>query len=246
MATYFISDLHLHANSKLQMELLCDLLNTRASNADAIYILGDLFALWLGDDLEESYSQDLITQLKKLAQRGIPLYFMPGNRDFLVGKKFCHASGCTLLPDPHVIDLYGEKVLLTHGDKLCTADKNYQRFRKIVQNPLLKKFFLAIPRALRRNFGIWIKNKVQQTPKRYDPNAYDVELTTVAAWFKNFAVKTMIHGHTHRPVINKDVDGTTRIVLGDWNQSNAQILVVTPDQKILLDLHRFFIGKPVF
>ncbi len=243
MATYFISDLHLHATSKKQMGLLCDFLNDLGSNADAIYILGDLFALWLGDDLEEPYSQDLILQLQKLAQRKIPLYFMPGNRDFLVGENFCHASGCALLPDPHVIDLYGERVLLTHGDKLCTADKNYQFFRKIVQHPLLKRIFLALPIAPRKKLGMWIKNKVQQAPKQHNPSAYDVELITVANWFKHFAVKTMIHGHTHRPAVNTSLEGTTRIVLGDWNQNSAQILMVTSNQKTLLDLYS---RSPVF
>lgn len=236
MTTYFISDLHLHATSKVQAKLLHDFLNTRGSKADAIYILGDLFALWLGDDLEEPYIQALIAQLKKLSQHKIPLYFMPGNRDFLVGKKFCQASGCDLLADPYLINLYGEKVLLTHGDKLCTADKKYQIFRSIVQNPLLKKLFLSLPKTARQKLGFWIKHKTNHTALPQNHNVYDVVPATVNKWFSNFAVNTMIHGHTHKPAIHLQ-QGHTRIVLGEWNQSTAQILMITPGSKKLIDLH---------
>lgn len=128
-ATYFISDIHLHANSKEQATMLHNFLTTHALNADAIYILGDLFAIWLGDDIREPYSEELISALRDLVQANVPVYFMHGNRDFLVGRKFCQASGCKLLKDPCKINLYGQEILLTHGDQLCTLDVRYQKLQ---------------------------------------------------------------------------------------------------------------------
>lgn len=233
MTTYFISDIHLHAGSKAQQALLLDFLNTKGPTADAIYILGDLFSIWLGDDLNEPYSQELTATLYQLAQQNVPVFFMRGNRDFLVNKKFCTASGCTLLPDPCKIDLYGQQVLLTHGDMLCTLDLSYQKFRKVVQNPVLNKIFLILPIALRKKLGKLIQKKSKRAPK--NPAAYDVAPDTVAAWFAQHGVQTMIHGHTHRPAIH-EVGTTKRIVLGDWMPNSAKILVVNPEEFKLYDL----------
>lgn len=232
MSTYFISDIHLHADSKHQAELLLDFLRTHGQHADAIYILGDLFAIWLGDDLDEPYSLELSAALKHIAALGVPLYFMRGNRDFLVGQKFCRASGCTLLPDPCKVFLYGEQVLLTHGDLLCTLDKRYQKFRRVVQNPILKTLFLALPIRLRKKLGLWIKGKSKHPA---DPKAYDTAQNTVDAWFKKFGVRTMIHGHTHLPAVHAGA-GVQRIVLGDWTPNSAKILVVEPGSYELQDL----------
>ncbi|HSX19981.1 MAG TPA: UDP-2,3-diacylglucosamine diphosphatase [Gammaproteobacteria bacterium] len=232
MTTYFISDIHLHAESKAQQKLLLEFLQTRGKTADAVYILGDLFAIWLGDDLHEPYSVALINTLQDLAAHKVPLYFMRGNRDFLIGKRFCRESGCKLLQDPCTIDLYGQKVLLTHGDQLCTLDASYQKFRRIVQNPILKNIFLLLPIRIRKKLGAWIKSKSHR-PK--DPVTYDVAQSTVNEWFIQHNVKTMIHGHTHMPAIH-DVAGTKRLVLGDWTPSSAKILVATNNELMLEDL----------
>ncbi len=234
MSTYFISDIHLHASSELQSELLLNFLQTYGATADAIYILGDLFALWLGDDLNELYSLPLIANLKKLTTQNIPIYFMRGNRDFLIDSTFCKITGCVLLTDPCVINLYGSHVLLTHGDLLCTADLNYQRFRRVVQNPFLKKIFLKLPISIRKKIGSWIKyhtnNKsVQKT------EIYDVVPESSNKWFKKYNVQLLIHGHTHKPAIHND-NSKTRIVLGDWNDKTAKILSCNNKGYELLDL----------
>lgn len=226
MYTYFISDIHLHAESKAQATLLLDFLRNVGSKADAVYILGDLFAIWLGDDLREPYSQQLVAVLQQLAQQNVPLYFMRGNRDFLVDKKFCLESGCKLLADPCIVDLYGKQVLLTHGDQLCTLDLNYQKFRKVVQNPILNKIFLALPIVWRRKLGRYIQKKSKRAPK--NPAAYDVAPDAVAEWFAKFSVQNMIHGHTHMPAVH-NVGETVRYVLGDWTERSAQILLVSAD-----------------
>lgn len=233
MSTYFISDIHLHSNSTAQQKMLLDFLRSKGPSADAIYILGDLFAIWLGDDLNEPYSQELVTTLKQLSIQNIPLFFMRGNRDFLVGEKFCRDSGCKLLTDPYKINLYGREVLLTHGDLLCTLDHSYQKFRKIVQNPILKNIFLFLPTPLRKRLGMWVKSKANRAPQ--NPAAYDVAPHAVDEWFSKYAVSTMIHGHTHRPAIHEAANNK-RYVLGDWTTNSAKILICEPDNCWLQDL----------
>jgi UDP-2,3-diacylglucosamine hydrolase len=234
MATYFISDIHLHTKSLLQQGLLQDFLRTYGPDADAIYILGDLFALWLGDDLAEEYAQTIFNELRKLAVMGVPLYFMRGNRDFLIGNKFSRATGCTILHDPCIINLYDQKVLLTHGDLLCTNDTNYQRFRRLVQNPLIKALFLLIPARLRTTLGLWVRSQVHKAA-RPDSTVYDVEQSTVNKWLDKAKTRILIHGHTHQGKIY-DQGNTARIVLGDWNDQSAKILVCTPESFALQNL----------
>lgn len=234
MTTYFISDIHLHASSEIQSELLLNFLNTHGPTADAIYILGDLFALWLGDDLHEPYSLPLITALQALTYKGIPLYFMRGNRDFLVSSKFCNLTGCKLLPDPCKIDLYGTPVLVSHGDLMCTADVGYQRFRSIVQNTIVKKIFLQLPIKIRKKLANWIKVRAHNK-KAPIAAIYDVVPESAEQWFKRYGVEVIIHGHTHKPAIHHN-HSKTRIVLGDWNDTSAKILVYSDNNYQLLDL----------
>lgn len=237
MITYFISDIHLHKGSELQSELLLKFLSTCGPTADAIYILGDLFALWLGDDLNESYSLSLITALRKLSDHGVPLYFMHGNRDFLAGSQFCKMTGCKLLTDPCVINLYGSPTLLTHGDLLCTADVNYQYFRLIVQNRFIKKLFLKFPITLRKKLAFWIQSRINNKIAKKS-EIYDVVPTSVEQWFNKYNVQLIIHGHTHKPAIHNS-DSKTRIVLGDWNDTTAQILAYKKNSYELLNLLHF-------
>ncbi len=234
MTTYFISDIHLHESSELQSELLLNFLSTQGPTADAIYILGDLFSLWLGDDLNESYSLPLIASLQNLNAKGVPLYFMRGNRDFLVDSKFCDISGCTLLKDPSVINLYGTRVLLTHGDLLCTADISYQRFRHIVQNRFIKALFLKLPITSRKKLAFMIKARAKNKVSN-KTEIYDVVPASAAQWFAKHNVQLMIHGHTHKPAIHHN-NSKTRIVLGDWNDATAQILAYHQNSYELLDL----------
>jgi len=234
MSTYFISDIHLHESSELQSGLLLNFLRTYGPTADAIYILGDLFALWLGDDLHELYSLPLIATLRSLSNQRVPLYFMRGNRDFLVGSKFCEITGCVLLTDPCVINLYGSTALLTHGDLLCTADLNYQRFRRIVQNSVLKTLFLKLPVAIRKKLAFWIKSRANNKLAQ-KAEMYDVVPASAEQWFDKYNMQLIIHGHTHKPAIHNN-DSKTRIVLGDWNDNSAKILTCNSNGYELLDL----------
>ena len=222
MSTYIISDIHLGNDTDANSNLLLEFLHTKGPTADAIYILGDLFAMWLGDDTKARYSDDLIAALKSLSSQQVPLYFMRGNRDFLVGKKFCQATGCKLLPDPCTISLYNDTVLLTHGDLLCTKDRNYQKFRRTVQNPLIKAVFLALPLGFRKKLGTFVKVKTNTKSKNLD--IYDAVQDTVDQWFAKFNVTKMIHGHTHKAAVHNH-NGNTRFVLGDWNVRGTKILV---------------------
>lgn len=236
MSTYFISDIHLHAGSTENSKLLLEFLQSSGPDADAIYILGDLFAIWLGDDIQEPYSNELFATLHALTTKNVPIYFMRGNRDFLVGNKFCQLTGAKLLHDPCIINLYNESVLLTHGDQLCTADQNYQKFRFFVQHPLIKYFFLALPKFLRKKLGTFVKNKAQaKAINDSQQDLYDVPQSSAELWFKKFRVNKMIHGHTHRPAVHKN-EINTRIVLGDWTERSAKILIWDADGYELRDL----------
>lgn len=230
--TYFISDIHLHANSLEQTEMLRHFLQTKAIDADAVYILGDLFAIWLGDDIAEPYVQNLKEEIQNLS-KNVPVYFMRGNRDFLIGEKFCKESNCQLLNDPSMVNLYGQDVLLTHGDQLCTLDKSYQKFRKLVQNPIVDKIFLLLPLTFRQKIGRHLSKKSRGSIK--DPALYDVSAKTVEEWFAKHNVDLMIHGHTHMPFIHNNNE-KVRIVLGDWTARSAQILAYSANTYALIDL----------
>lgn len=237
MTTYFISDIHL-SDQDHTCELLLKFLREQAIHAEALYILGDLFAIWFGDDLDLPYARELYNALQQLKSQNIALYFMRGNRDFLIGKQFCANTGSQLLNDPCVIDLYGQKVLLTHGDLLCTQDTSYQRFRKVVQNPLVKSCFLILPKTWRIKIGHWVKRHVMQSSTKtgnYKPAIFDVDQATVEQWLKKYQVASMIHGHTHRPGLHKS-GMTTRYVLGDWQAPTIKILKVDKQNFNLIGL----------
>lgn len=233
MTTYFISDLHLHVAGPQNCKLFLEFLHTKAQHADALYILGDLFALWLGDDVELPKFPQVMDALKKISDRGIPVYFMHGNRDFLIGSQFAKATGCKILPDPYVINLYDQKILLTHGDQLCTLDHGYQRFRKFVQNSIIKRLFLSIPTTFRIKLGHWVKSKANRLGSNKQPALYDVNPQTVTKWLKQFDTPIMIHGHTHKPEVAHN-----RIVLGDWTNESAKILSFTAHDFSLIDLQK--------
>lgn len=236
MTTYFISDLHLNEGSTENSKRLLEFLSVVGPGADAIYILGDFFGLWVGDDLNLSFANQLSIALKTLADQGVPLFIMRGNRDFLLGNKFCQSSGCKLLPDPCVVNLYGKTVLLTHGDLLCSLDLKYQYFRKIVQNPIIKKLFLSLPATIRTKLAGWIKTKSSSNYRQIsNKDIWDVSATTVEEWFIKYKVDYLIHGHTHKPAIHQ-INNKTRIVLGDWTQNSAKILAFSAENFKLQDL----------
>lgn len=191
-----------------------------AREAEALYILGDLFESWVGDDAADSCQIMAMEALKSLGPRGVPCFVMHGNRDFLLGPRFCEISGARLLPDPLIVTLYGEPVLVMHGDALCTDDRAYQRLRATVRDPGWQRAFLALPVAARRSLAGAARVGSRAHTAALDYAIADVNPQSVAAALRAAGTSTLLHGHTHRPAIHPlTVDGRacTRIVLGDWH-----------------------------
>jgi UDP-2,3-diacylglucosamine hydrolase len=227
MSTLFISDLHLDPNNPALIQLAVDFLNTIATQCDELYILGDLFNVWLGDDLIPEAFSPVIQQLQKLHHSKIKLYLMVGNRDFMMGKAFAHSIGATLLPDIHVIDLYGTQTLLLHGDTLCTDDVQYQRYRRWSRNKVLQWLFRHMPLKFRQGLASKIKQKSRQQKQTKSTLIMDVNTTEVSRVMTKFGVSQLIHGHTHRPAIHHlelTESPANRIVLGDWHNEVSYLL----------------------
>ncbi|VEG71575.1 UDP-2,3-diacylglucosamine hydrolase [[Pasteurella] aerogenes] len=221
--TYFIADLHLSENQPHLTRLFLDFMQQQAPDAEAVYILGDLFDFWIGDDEQSPLIEQVKEQIKRLTDKHIPCYFIHGNRDFLVGKRFAKACGLTLLPTYHVLDLYGQKTLLCHGDTLCIDDLAYQRFRRKVHQPWRQWLFLCLPLKVRLKIAQKIRHKSQQDKQRKSDEIMDVNPDFVRQIFTQFDVNLLIHGHTHRQNIHQIPPHFTRIVLGDWGKT-ASIL----------------------
>ena len=228
MSTLFISDLHLDPNNPVLIQLAVNFLNTTAAKYDELYILGDLFNIWLGDDLIAEEFSPVIQQLQKLHNSGIKLYLMVGNRDFMMGKDFAHLIGATLLSDHHVINLYGTHTLLLHGDTLCTDDVQYQRYRLWSRNRVLQWLFRHMPLKLRQGLADKIKQKSRQQKQTKPSMIMDVNAEEVSRVMTKFGVTRLIHGHTHRPAIHNFEladKPATRIVLGDWQEDKTSYLL---------------------
>ena len=219
MAALFISDLHIDASRPAITDQFLGFLATEAVRADALYILGDLFESWIGDDATDSSQAAAIAGIHALTSRGVPCFVMHGNRDFLLSEQFCRMSGAQLLPDPLIVTLYGEPVLVMHGDALCTDDRAYQRLRATVREPAWQRQFLALPIAARRALAGAARAGSQAHTAAVEYAITDVNAGSVAAALRGAGTATLLHGHTHRPAIHAlQVDGRpcTRIVLGDW------------------------------
>lgn len=237
--TWFISDLHLSPARPDITRLFSDFLREQVGNADTLYILGDLFDAWIGDDDTSQFVAAVEGHLKEATTAGLPIYFIAGNRDFLIGDAFCERTGVVRLDEPSCIDLYGTKTLILHGDTLCTDDVSYQRFRRFIRHPWVTNALLKLP--LKWRMGI--ANKLRQSSKTQQPlddyqlKIMDTNAQAVRAAFEAFQAKLMIHGHTHRPATHRETlgDGTiaTRIVLGDWYEQGS-MLRVTPDERELV------------
>lgn len=216
-----ISDLHLQEERPAIARAFFDFLEGRARGAEALYILGDFFEVWLGDDAMSPFQQQVATALKALAASGTRLYLMHGNRDFLIGRRFCRLAGCTLLPDPTVVQLGGEPVLLMHGDTLCTLDVGYQRMRRWLRNPLVRALLRNLPLATRQTLARKLRNESRQHTRLKATDIVDVTPAEVPRVMAAHGVRTLVHGHTHRPAVHAlqvNDHPARRIVLGDWEQ----------------------------
>lgn len=230
MATLFVSDLHLDPRRTAITDLFLDFLQWRASDAEALYILGDLFEVWIGDDDDGELGKQVAGALNTLSQRGVPVYLMHGNRDFLLGERFVAAGGARLLPEAVVIDLHGIPTLIMHGDTLCTDDVRYQAFRARVRSPQWQAQILALPFAQRRIMAKQLRQDSQTAMQEKAAEITDVNPRTVIQTMGRHGVRRLIHGHTHRPRIHDlTIDGepAQRIVLGDWYEQGSVLICDT-------------------
>lgn len=233
MTTLFVSDLHLSAARPAQLDLFLDFLACAREHAQALYILGDLFEVWLGDDDATPPNDRVLAALANASTAGLELHVGHGNRDFLYGARFAATTGARLLDDYTLIDLYGTPTLLTHGDLLCTRDVKYQRFRRIVRHPLVRHGFLATPLAWRQRIAHRTRAGTVRSTARKDHSIMDVEERTVSEVMRRHGARLLIHGHTHRPAIHDYPDGRRRIVLGDWYEQDGALVCAPDGQRAL-------------
>lgn len=238
MATYFISDLHLAAQATEISQRFINFLNTDIEDAKALYILGDLFEYWIGDDAAEVVEMSpILEKLKTLSDRGIQGYFLAGNRDFLIGQRFSDQTGFKILDDFTVISLYDIPTLLLHGDALCTDDKKHQLFRQqIMTNKDWHESALQKPVEERISIAKEMRSMSNDYKKTLDDSIMDVNKESVINAFRQYKVQHMIHGHTHRPNIHQHktpLGNAQRIVLGDW-YTQLSYLKVTPDKQTFI------------
>lgn len=219
--TLFISDLHLSAEHPHSADLFRQFVAGHAPQAEALYILGDLFEAWPGDeDMADPFHKGVVDALRRLADGGVSLYLMRGNRDLLMGQELADACGATLLSDPVMVELYGRPTLLTHGDQLCTDDHAYQAYRKQVHDPAWQGQFLAQPLEARKAFIAQLRARSEGEKQIKSMEIMDVNQQAVMALLREQHYPSLIHGHTHRPGHHQlHVDGHTceRWVLGDWD-----------------------------
>ena len=219
MTTLFISDLHLEAARPEVGEQFLAFLEGEARGAEALYILGDLFEYWIGDDDPDPYFAQMKSALRRVTDAGVPVFFMHGNRDFLVGEGFAADTGVRLLEDPTPVDLYGRTVLLSHGDALCTDDLAYQAVRRMTRDPQWQAAVLARSIEERRAMAREARTESAAYGSGIDPGISDVNQGAVEDLLRTHGLTTLLHGHTHRPAVHAFLlDGApaTRIVLGDW------------------------------
>jgi UDP-2,3-diacylglucosamine hydrolase len=229
--TLFISDLHLDRERPDIQALFHRFLKDRAAGADALYILGDLFEFWIGDDDPQQTHAATLCTLKALTQEGTPVYFLPGNRDFLIGSEFLQNTGCQLLEDQQIIDLYGRRVLVMHGDTLCTDDVEYQQLRQMMRNPQWQEQFLAQPYEARLQQVLSLRKESRDATVAKGEIITDANQQAVCDVMSQYGVTELIHGHTHRPAVHHFELGdqqATRYVLGDWYEQGS-LLSCTPE-----------------
>ncbi|MBS7660386.1 UDP-2,3-diacylglucosamine diphosphatase [Pseudomonas lalucatii] len=216
-----ISDLHLEEERPDISRAFLHFLQTRASQAEALYILGDFFEVWIGDDAISPFQRSVAQALRQLSDAGTRIFLMHGNRDFLLGRAFCREAGCTLLNDPSRVELAGEQVLLMHGDSLCTQDEAYMRLRRWLRNPLSLFILRHLPLATRHKLARKLRKESRSQTAMKASAIVDVTPSEVPRVMAAQGVRTLIHGHTHRPAEHAlQVAGqpARRIVLGDWDK----------------------------
>lgn len=228
MANLFVSDLHLSTATPALADLYVGFLRQRVHPGDTLYVLGDLFEAWLGDDAATAEDRRVMDAMRAASDAGAHLFFMHGNRDFLAGEGFEAMTGCRILQEPTVVSLRGESVLLMHGDSLCTDDHEYMSYKARVRQPAFMKQFLALPIAQRQAIAESFRAESARSTRRKPMEIMDVNPGTVEETMRSVGVHRMIHGHTHRQAIHDFMlDGAPaqRIVLGDWHETGCVLTV---------------------
>jgi len=236
VATLFIADLHLHTEEPAITAGFLRFLRGEARSADALYILGDLFEAWIGDDSPEPLNREIAKEIKALVDSGVPCFFIHGNRDFLLGKRFARESGMTLLPEEKCLDLYGRKVLIMHGDTLCTDDTGYLAFRAKVHQPWLQTLFLALPLFIRRRIAAKMRDDSKNANSHKSMEIMDVNAHAVVEVMEKHQVQWLIHGHTHRPAVHEltaNGNPAFRVVLGAWHSEGSMVKVTTDNVELI-------------
>jgi UDP-2,3-diacylglucosamine hydrolase len=226
MATLFISDLHLEAERPDIARQFLQFMNADARECEELYILGDLFEAWVGDDDPNTHYFTIKRALRTLVDRGVPVYFMHGNRDFMVGREFSNETGVKILKDPHRVDMYGQKVLLSHGDVLCTDDVQYQKVRKMTRDPEWQANMRAKPLKERLRIAAEARRHSLEQTINMSLAIMDVNQQAVEAMIREHNVDVLLHGHTHRPGVHTVDLGNRkakRIVLGDWYRQGSVV-----------------------
>lgn len=228
MSVYFISDLHLQESHPAMAQGFFDFIEN-LKDAEALYILGDFFEVWIGDDYETPFIQQVKSALKALTARGVKLFLMHGNRDFALGEDFCQQTGATLLADPSVVEIQGKQVLLMHGDSMCTRDEAYMKMRPMLRNPMMVKQLLSQSIENRLAMANRMRGASKEGNAMKASDIMDVTPEEVDKEMSQHGVDLMIHGHTHRPFDHKwEFAGATRrrIVLGDWSDTQGWMIRV--------------------
>ncbi|MDX1496718.1 MAG: UDP-2,3-diacylglucosamine diphosphatase [Salinisphaeraceae bacterium] len=239
MSIHFISDLHLSDEKPGISRLFIDYLSGPARSADIVYLLGDIFEYWIGDDASMPQYQNECSALRSLADSGVKTFFMHGNRDFLVGEAFAQATGCSILEDPCTIDLYGQDTLLTHGDFLCTDDVKHQEFRAFALDPQNQKQILSLPIEQREKIAQGIRLLSKSNNAHEPADIIDVNQQAIENCLREYKVSRIIHGHTHRPATHEfELDGqpAIRTVLSDWHEDEGFVLICDEDSASTLKL----------
>ncbi|WP_326518150.1 UDP-2,3-diacylglucosamine diphosphatase [Acinetobacter sp. CAAS 2-6] len=236
MTYLFISDLHLSPEHPRLVRGFLDLLTHYQQQQTQLYILGDWFNAWIGDDYSAPWLDEIITALQHFTQAGNQIFFLVGNRDFALHHVFLNKFQGQLLPEITTLNIAGQTIRLEHGDLLCTDDVSYQRFRKIIRNPLLLTLLRKTPLSFRRQLASGFRKKSHAAQQFKSYEVMDVNPQAVATALEN--VDVLIHGHTHRPAIHTMVN-KQRIVLGDWREHEAQILEIDPEQPAALQLKKW-------
>lgn len=240
MSYLFVSDLHLDASTPAATDQFIAVLRNEARAARALYILGDLFEVWIGDDDNDTERERVCAALLQFTGSGIPAFVLHGNRDFLLGERFSKRTGCVVLPDPVIADLDGVRCVLTHGDLLCTEDLPYQELRSTVRDAAWRARFLALPAAQRQQLADAARSGSRAHTQRTRPQIMDVNATAVDALFRATGAQLMIHGHTHRPGMHElVVDGQprSRVVLDAWYE-HGNLLWLRDGRPALENLRR--------